>query len=781
MNVSADAAAAINGAFELAVRRRYEYVTPELLLLALCRIPLFFSAAEDCGASVENLQQDLEGYLKENMEMAGGVEPNVSIGFTLLLASAQQSAISSGNEIVDLTHICFSFWNLKDSYAVYFLEKQGIHRPDLLRAMNLLLSEDPEEDDFEEEAEGSARAAENLEAVTAFAPCINEMLGDVNPLIGREEELERTIQILCRRDKNNPLHLGEPGVGKTAITYGLAQRINDGQVPEPLQGARIYALDLGSLIAGTQYRGDYEKRLKKLLDQLEQEDRPIVYIDEIHNLTGAGAVGGNSMDAGNILKPYLAQGHIRFIGATTFDEYKKYFEKSRSLARRFQNVEIKEPTEEETVRILQGLKKKYEEFHGVTYNRGVIEYAVSMSVRYINDRFLPDKAIDLMDEAGAWRRIHPLDQKRQSVGKDVIDKILTSVCRIPVETVARDEISGLSTLEARIRSQVFGQDPAVTQVVNAVKYSKAGLIPEGKPLASLLFAGPTGVGKTEIARVLAKELGVPLVRFDMSEYGEKHSVAKLIGAPAGYVGYEEGGLLTEAIRKNPSAVLLLDEIEKAHPDIYSTLLQVMDYATLTDNQGRKADFRNVIIIMTSNAGASRIGKPGLGFNASDTTSDAIMEEVKRVFQPEFRNRLSQIVVFKGMDEAMADSIAGKKLRELQDMLQQRRVELTVRPEALRLLSEKGISREYGAREMDRILQNQIKPLFVDEMLFGPLKKGGRCLLTVSGDAFAIESEKSSRSPRRKGTAASGKQPTGAGHSGTKKAGGASEAGPASEA
>ena len=406
-------------------------------------------------------------------------------------------------------------------------------------------------------------------------------------MIGREEELERTMQILCRKEKNNPLHIGEPGVGKTAITYGLARMIQQDHVPEPLKGAKIFSLDLGSLLAGTQFRGDFEKRFKRVMDSISYEEKPIVYIDEIHNIVGAGAVGSGTFDISNMLKPYLTAGHVRFIGATTYEEYKKQFEKSKSLVRRFQNIDIKEPDIEDATRILTGLRKNYEKFHGVTYGKGVLEYAVKMSAKYINERYLPDKAIDLIDEAGAYRRLHPLEQKTQSVSKELIDEILSKTCQIPKQVVEHDEIESLATLEKRLLCRVYGQNEAISQVVNAVKFSRAGLLEEGKPLASLLFVGPTGVGKTEIAKSLAQELGVKLVRFDMSEYEEKHAVAKLIGAPAGYVGYEEGGLLTEQIRKNPHAVLLLDEIEKAHPDIYNILLQVMDYATLTDNQGRK--------------------------------------------------------------------------------------------------------------------------------------------------------------------------------------------------
>ncbi len=540
------------------------------------------------------------------------------------------------------------------------------------------------------------------------------------------------MQILCRKEKNNPLHIGEPGVGKTAITYGLAKLLNENRVPAPLKGAKIFSLDLGSLLAGTQYRGDFEKRFKKVMDSISHEEKPIIYIDEIHNIVGAGAVNGGTFDISNMLKPYLAAGHIRFIGATTYEEYKKHFEKNKSLVRRFQNIEVKEPDISHAVLILEGLKKNYEDYHGVIYGDDVLKYAVEMSAKYMNERYLPDKAIDLIDEAGAYLHLHPFEQERQAVTRDLIDEILSRTCHIPKQMVESDETESLATLKERLTNQVYGQEEAISQVVNAVKFSRAGLLEEGKPMASLLFVGPTGVGKTEIAKSLAKELGIPLIRFDMSEYEEKHTVAKLIGAPAGYVGYEEGGLLTEEIRKTPHAVLLLDEIEKAHPDIYNVLLSVMDYATLTDNQGRKADFRNVIMIMTSNAGASQMGKHGIGFREQDVKTDAIMEEVKRIFQPEFRNRLNKIVTFQGMDENMAKQIVEKKLGELKSLLAKKNVDISYDKKAKELVKNKGISEEFGAREIERVIQSEIKPLLVDEILFGKLKDGGMCCISVSG-------------------------------------------------
>jgi len=557
------------------------------------------------------------------------------------------------------------------------------------------------------------------------------------PLIGREAELERTMQVLCRRQKNNPLHVGEPGVGKTAITYGLAARINEGRVPEKLKNARIYGIDLGSMLAGTQFRGDFEKRLKAVMEELKEEENPILYIDEIHNLVGAGAVNGGSMDASNLLKPYLTDGKLKFIGATTYEEYKKYFSKDKSLVRRFQNIDIKEPTVEETVEILNGLKPYYEKFHHVRYQKGTMEHAASLSEQYINERYLPDKAIDLIDEAGAYLELHPKNKKIQVVDKKLVEEVLAKICRIPKKTVETEERQKLARLERELKGRVFGQEAAVDQLTNAIKLSKAGLSEENKPVGSLLFVGPTGVGKTELAKSVAEVLGIRLVRFDMSEYSEKHTVAKLIGSPAGYVGYEEGGLLTEAIRKNPHCVLLLDEIEKAHSDIYNILLQIMDYATLTDNQGRKTDFRSVILIMTSNAGAEKADRASIGFGGRQLNEEGITDEVKRVFRPEFRNRLDRIIIFRPLDAAMADRIVGKEFGNLARKAAEKNVELTLSRACRKYLAAKGVSREYGAREIKRIIGQEIKPLLVDEMLFGRLKKGGSCEVDYDGDQVIL--------------------------------------------
>lgn len=734
MNLSSDAAAILRDSIIYATEHHYEYVTPEVLLLLMCNNPDFRAAFEECGGNIGTLADDLEHYSDEYIGKSDTDAPELSVGVAYTLAYAGEQAINGGRNEIDIRHIVHSIWKLENSYAVYFMEKQGVDETELIRTLTNISDEKKE---AEEEAPASHTKRKD-NGWRQFAPCLNEMTEEVNPLIGREDELNRTIQILCRKDKNNPLHIGEPGVGKTAITYGLVQRINDGEVPDPIKGSRVFALDMSALIAGTQFRGEFEKRFKKVLTEIGKEEKPIVYIDEIHNLTGAGAVGEGGHDAANLLKPYLTDGHIRFIGATTYDEYKKRFEKNKSLVRRFANVEIKEPTEEEAVRILEGLKYKYEDFHKVIYVKDVINYIVAMSAKHINERFLPDKAIDLMDEAGAFKKLHPVEGEAPLVDKKVVAEVLNKICRVPLETVENEDAAGLAVLDVKLKGKIFGQDEAIGQVVNAIKFSRAGLLEDNKPLASLLFVGPTGVGKTEVAKCLSEELGVKLIRFDMSEYGEKHAVAKLIGAPAGYVGYEEGGLLTEEIRKNPSAVLLLDEVEKAHPDIFSVLLQVMDYATLTDNQGRKADFRNIVLIMTSNAGANKIGKKGIGFGSGYQDDGILLEEVKKTFQPEFRNRLNKIVVFNGMDDDMAERIVGKKLRELEDMLGRKKISLSVDDAAKSLILERGISHEFGAREIDRIIRNDIKPLFVDDILFGSLKEGGSIRLNVQDGEFCID-------------------------------------------
>ena len=542
--------------------------------------------------------------------------------------------------------------------------------------------------------------------------CISDKVDQHNPLIGREKELDRTIQVLCRAEKNNPLHVGEPGVGKTALVFGLAKLINENQVPDRLKGARIYGMDIGQMLAGSQYRGDFEKRIKMVMDGAAKEGNVIIYIDEIHNMIGAGRGSDGGPDASNMLKQYLEAGDIRFIGSTTYEEYNRYMAKSKGIVRRFQQIDIKEPSVDEAIKILEGLQHKYNIYHGVTYRKDALEYAVRASDKYISNRFLPDKAIDLMDEAGAYLEVHPANRQRSYVTKAVIQQILTKVCKIVAAAIKDEDNSALASLRQRMLDKIYGQDTAVDKVVEAVMMAKAGLIDDDKPMASLLFVGPTGVGKTEVARVLARELGIELVRFDMSEYTEKHAVAKLIGSPAGYVGYEDGGQLTDAIRKTPNCVLLLDEIEKAHSDIYNILLQVMDYARLTDNKGQKADFRNVILIMTSNAGAQYASQANIGFAGNVSRGQAMLAQVKKTFRPEFINRLSDTVVFHDMDRHMAELILDKKLAQLADKLSAKGVSIELTPQTREQLLKWGFTKEYGAREMDRVIGNRLKPVLM---------------------------------------------------------------------
>ncbi len=725
-------------------RRGNEYVTPEHVWFVLADRPAFQAAFKSCGGDVKKLKSRLEDYLGQMDTVEkdeGGIE--VSYGLSQTIEEAARKAISSDRDTIELPHLLYSMMELEESYGAYFVQMQGVECVDLLvelgtdgsgRKMGAGAGRTGGTDSHAgtggtSDMDNEEDAKEERESVLLqYAVCINDEVKNSCPLIGREAELERTMQVLCRRQKNNPLHVGEPGVGKTAITYGLAARINEGRVPEKLKNARIYGIDLGSMLAGTQFRGDFEKRLKAVMEELKEEENPILYIDEIHNLVGAGAVNGGSMDASNLLKPYLTDGKLKFIGATTYEEYKKYFSKDKSLVRRFQNIDIKEPT----VEILNGLKPYYEKFHHVRYQKGTMEHAASLSEQYINERYLPDKAIDLIDEAGAYLELHPKNKKIQVVDKKLVEEVLAKICRIPKQTVETEERQKLARLERELKGRVFGQEAAVDQLTNAIKLSKAGLSEENKPVGSLLFVGPTGVGKTELAKSVAEVLGIRLVRFDMSEYAEKHTVAKLIGSPAGYVGYEEGGLLTEAIRKNPHCVLLLDEIEKAHSDIYNILLQIMDYATLTDNQGRKADFRSVILIMTSNAGAEKADRASIGFGGRQLNEEGITDEVKRVFRPEFRNRLDRIIIFRPLDAAMADRIVGKEFGNLARKAAEKNVELTLSRACRKYLAAKGVSREYGAREIKRIIGQEIKPLLVDEMLFGRLKKGGSCEIDYDG-------------------------------------------------
>ena len=730
----------VNSAFTYAQKKaisyRHEFITPEHLLSAFLEQSPFANALNMCFCDTQELAFSLENYFTEELESVPAdmdYELEVSTQLNELIQHAYLMIDYSSAEALNVPHLVQSMLQLKDSWACHILkETLEEELPEFISQLISRYEEVEEEDDLQ------ASPQEKSEPWRNFVTCLNDCLQDHNPLIGREAELERTIQVLCRKEKNNPLHVGEPGVGKTSLAYGLAARIEAREVPERLLDCRIYELDLGTLLAGTQYRGDFEKRLKTIMESVRNEGRAIIYIDEIHNLIGAGRTGGGSMDASNMLKPYLESGDIRFIGSTTYEEYNRYFARSKGLVRRFQQIDILEPSIEETIHIVEGLKEKYEEFHGVTYHPDVIPYAVKASVRYISDRFLPDKAIDLVDEAGAYREIHPIPSGEQSVDKTLITDVLARICKVDALAMKEEDTTSLETLHARISAKIYGQEEAVRQVVEAVQMSKAGLLDENKPLASLLFVGPTGVGKTEVAKVLASELGISLQRFDMSEYTEKHTVAKLIGSPAGYVGYEDGGLLTDAIRKTPNCVLLLDEIEKAHPDVFNILLQVMDYAVLTDNKGRKADCRHVVLIMTSNAGAQFARQASIGFSSQITAGEAMLKQVKKTFKPEFINRLSATVVFHDMSRKMASLILDKKLGELSSKLASRQIEMELSPEARNWLLQRGFLPEYGAREMDRVIASHLKPLLMREILFGSLKSGGKTCIQVDKDQLVLQ-------------------------------------------
>ena len=730
----------VNSAFTYAQKKaisyRHEFITPEHLLSAFLEQSPFANALNMCFCDTQELAFSLENYFTEELESVPAdmdYELEVSTQLNELIQHAYLMIDYSSAEALNVPHLVQSMLQLKDSWACHIL-KEALEE-DLPEFISQLISRYEE---VEEEDNLQTSPQEKSEPWRNFVTCLNDCLQDHNPLIGREAELERTIQVLCRKEKNNPLHVGEPGVGKTSLAYGLAAGIEAREVPERLLDCRIYELDLGTLLAGTQYRGDFEKRLKTIMEGVRNEGRAIIYIDEIHNLIGAGRTGDGSMDASNMLKPYLESGDIRFIGSTTYEEYNRYFARSKGLVRRFQQIDILEPSIEETIHIVEGLKEKYEEFHGVTYQPDVIPYAVKASVRYISDRFLPDKAIDLVDEAGAYREIHPIPSGEQIVDKTLITDVLARICKVDALAMKEEDTTSLETLHARISAKIYGQEEAVRQVVEAVQMSKAGLLDENKPLASLLFVGPTGVGKTEVAKVLASELGISLQRFDMSEYTEKHTVAKLIGSPAGYVGYEDGGLLTDAIRKTPNCVLLLDEIEKAHPDVFNILLQVMDYAVLTDNKGRKADCRHVVLIMTSNAGAQFARQASIGFSSQITAGEAMLKQVKKTFKPEFINRLSATVVFHDMSRKMASLILDKKLGELSSKLASRQIEMELSPEARNWLLQRGFLPEYGAREMDRVIASHLKPLLMHEILFGSLKSGGKTCIQVDKDQLVLQ-------------------------------------------
>ncbi|MBC5630452.1 AAA family ATPase [Clostridium sp. NSJ-6] len=742
MEVSRELNDVIIQAFNHGKKNKDTFITAEHLLYALTFNKSFIDAVNNCDGDINSLRNNLEEYINEYVDEGSDDIPQESYSFQEVLIRASQQALYSQRDKINIEHIVAAFYDLEESYCNYYLIENGIEKTDILYSLAHRNDEDILEDNEEliiedNDEEVNDKEEKKKSIIDKLTINITEIAKSSDePLVGREDILERTIQILCRKGKNNPLHIGEPGVGKTAITLGLARLINEGKVPEKLKDSVVLSLDLGSLVAGTKYRGDFEEKIKKVLDEIKTLNNPIVYIDEIHNLVGAGALGGGSLDASNLLKPYLIDGSIMFIGATTYEEYKKYFQKDKGLSRRFQVVEVKEPSEKECIEILNGVKEAYENYHNVKYTEAAIKAAVTLSHKYINDKFLPDKAIDLIDEAGAFINLNSSNSER-IIDENIIEDVISKICHIPKKTVEKDEINSLKNLEEDLKKNIFGQDTAIEEVVRTIKMSRAGLTEADKPVASLLFVGPTGVGKTEIARTLSNSLGVKLIRFDMSEYQEKHAASKLIGAPPGYVGYEEGGLLTDEIKKNPHSVLLLDEIEKAHIDILNVLLQVMDYATLSDNQGRKADFRNVIIIMTSNAGAKDIGKSLVGFGAREIKGTAIMEEVKKVFSPEFRNRLDKIVVFNHIDIDIAKNIVVRELEKFKEQLLSKNISIDFSEDAIIKIAEKGTSKEFGAREIKRIINSDVKPLLVDEILFGSLSKGGICTVKVEDNQFKI--------------------------------------------
>ena len=742
MEVSIELNDVIIRAFNHGKKNKDTFITAEHLLHALTFNERFIEAVNNCDGDIESLRNNLDEYINEYVDEGNNDIPQESYSFQEVLIRASQQALYSQRDTINIEHIVAAFYDLEESYCNYYLIESGIEKTDILYQLAHRGNEESIDKDEElsyvdnNDIELNNKEEKKKSAIDKLTINLTELAKSSDePLIGREDILERTIQILCRKGKNNPLHIGEPGVGKTAITLGLARLINEGKVPEKLKCSVVLSLDLGSLVAGTKYRGDFEEKIKKVLDEIKTLNNPIVYIDEIHNLVGAGALGGGSLDASNLLKPYLLNGSIMFIGATTYEEYKKYFQKDKGLSRRFQVVEVKEPSEKECIEILNGVKEAYENYHNVKYTDDALKAAVTLSHKYINDKFLPDKAIDLIDEAGSFINLN--SNSERIIDENTIEDVISKICHIPKKTVEKDEINSLKNLEEDLKKNIFGQNTAIEEVVRTIKMSRAGLTEADKPVASLLFVGPTGVGKTEIARTLSNSLGVKLIRFDMSEYQEKHAASKLIGAPPGYVGYEEGGLLTDEIKKNPHCVLLLDEIEKAHIDILNVLLQVMDYATLSDNQGRKADFRNVIIIMTSNAGAKDIGKPLVGFGAREIKGTAIMEEVKKVFSPEFRNRLDKIVVFNHIDIDIAKNIVVRELEKFKEQLVSKNITIDFSEDTIIKIAEKGTSKEFGAREIKRIINSDVKPLLVDEILFGRLSNGGSCTVKVEEDKFKI--------------------------------------------
>ena len=735
----------LNAAFRAAYDKRHEFITVEHLLLSMLDNQSALEVLNACGANIDQLRKELQEFLYETTPLIPiGVKRDTqpTLGFQRVLQRAAFHVQSAGKKEVTGANILVAIFSEQDSQAVYLLGKQDISRLDIVNYISHGISklhddsDGSQRDASPEGEEGEAGASGN--PLEKYAANLNELAkkGKIDPLIGRKDEVERTIQVLCRRRKNNPLLVGEAGVGKTAIAEGLAKKIVENEVPEILKDSVIYALDLGALVAGTKYRGDFEKRLKSLLAQLKKEPQSILFIDEIHTIIGAGSASGGAMDASNLIKPMLASGEMRCIGSTTYQEFRGVFEKDRALARRFQKIDITEPSVDETYLILRGLKSRFEQHHDVKYSLSALRTAAELSNRYINDRHLPDKAIDVIDEAGACQRLMPVSRRKKLIGTLEIEDIVAKIARIPPKTISTNDKDKLKDLEKHLKMLVFGQDEAISALSAAIKLSRAGLREIQKPVGSFLFAGPTGVGKTEVSRQLAKVLGIELIRFDMSEYMERHTVSRLIGAPPGYVGFDQGGLLTEAVTKNPHAVLLLDEVEKAHPDVFNLLLQVMDHGTLTDNNGRKADFRNIVLIMTTNAGAMDADRPSIGFTQQDNSTDA-MKAIERLFAPEFRNRLDGIIQFKSLNMDIIRQVVDKFIFELESQLSEKRVSLALEPDAREWLAVHGCDPKMGARPMSRVIQENIKKPLADEILFGKLADGGMVRISVEDDKLAF--------------------------------------------
>ena len=737
----------INKAFHEARAGRHEFLTVEHLLHAILQTPKVREVLRSCGADVDRLSSDLHTHIEASTpRLKAGEDREVqpTLGFQRVLQRAVFHVQSSGRKEVGVANVLVAIFSEKQSHAVFLLGKEGVSRLDVVNFISHGMPKDGEEKAEKEETPASGnetREAEGGSALEKYAANLNQRAeaGKIDPLIGRQMEVERTIEILCRRRKNNPLFVGEAGVGKTAIAEGLARRIVEGQVPEVLAGAIIWSLDMGSLIAGTKYRGDFEKRLKSVIAELRKQPGAILFIDEIHTVIGAGAASGGVMDASNLIKPSLSNGELRCIGSTTYAEYRGIFEKDHALARRFQKIDVPEPSVAETIEILKGLRSRFEEHHQVTYTEGALKAAAELAARHINERHLPDKAIDVIDEAGARLRLQPAATRETTVDVHHIEEVVARIARIPPKTVSSNDKETLRNLERNLKLVIFGQDKAVETLSAAIKMSRSGLGDERKPVGSFLFAGPTGVGKTEVTRQLAIALGIEFIRFDMSEYMERHTVSRLIGAPPGYVGFDQGGLLTEAIAKHPHAVLLLDEIEKAHPDVFNLLLQVMDHGTLTDNNGRKADFRQVIIVMTTNAGAADMARSSIGFTQQDNATDG-MEAIKKLFAPEFRNRLDAVIQFSGLDEATIERVVEKLLVEVEAQLEAKRVTVLLDDAARRWVAHTGYDPKMGARPMARVIQEHIKRPLAEELLFGKLVGGGQVRISVKPDGSGLDLE-----------------------------------------